>query len=135
MCSIEEAIQHGLGKLGYQSLRDGQQEVIEAYLKGKDVFFCSPTGSGKSLCYEIAPYVFDFVLLGKISDRINSVCIVVSPLISLMQDPVASLRKRGIEAIHIGADTTSHSTLQEEDDFKNYNLIFASPEALLNKHR
>jgi superfamily II DNA helicase RecQ len=51
MYSIEEGIQHGLDKLGYQSLRDGQQEVIEAYLKGKDVFFCSPTGSGKSLCY------------------------------------------------------------------------------------
>ena len=98
--------------MGYQSLRDGQQEVIEAYLKGKDVFFCSPTGSGKSLCYEIAPYIFDFVLFGKNSvrdkDRMDSVCIVV-------QDQVASLRKRGIEAIHIGADTTS----REGDDVKN----------------
>jgi ATP-dependent DNA helicase RecQ len=137
MYSIEEGIQHGLDKLGYQSLRDGQQEVIESYLKGKYVFFCSPTGSGKSLCYEIAPYIFDFVLFGKNSvrdkDRMDSVCIVVSPLISLMQDQVASLRKRGIEAIHIGADTTS----QEGDDVKSgkYNLIFASPEALLNKHR
>jgi hypothetical protein len=81
MYSIEEGIQHGLDKLGYQSLRDGQQEVIEAYLKGKDVFFCSPTGSGKSLCYEIAPYIFYLVLFGKNSvspakDRMDPVCIV-----------------------------------------------------------
>jgi hypothetical protein len=80
MYSIEEGIQHGLHKLGYQSLRDGQQEVIEAYLKGKDVFFCSPTGSGKSLCNEIALYIFDFVLFGTNSvrdkDRMDSVCIV-----------------------------------------------------------
>ena len=80
MYSIEEGIQHGLDKMGYQSLRDGQQEVIEAYLKGNDVFFCSPTGSGKSLCYEIAPYIFDFVLFGKNSvrakDRMDHVCIV-----------------------------------------------------------
>ena len=80
MYSIEEGIQHGLDKMGYQSLRDGQQEVIEAYLKGNDVFFCSPTGLGKSLCYEIAPYIFDFVLFGKNSvrakDRMDHVCIV-----------------------------------------------------------
>jgi superfamily II DNA helicase RecQ len=50
-----------------------------------------------------------------------------------MEDQVASLRKWGIEAIHIGADATSH----EGDDIKGgkYNLIFASPEALPNKHR
>ena len=131
MYSIEEGIQHGLDKLGYQSLRDGQQEVIEAYLKGfRCVFLFSDwIGQELSLCYEIAPYIFYFdpVCI------VDSVCIVVSPLISLMQDQVASLRKWGIEAIHIGADATSH----EGDDIKGgkYNLIFASPEALLNKHR
>jgi superfamily II DNA helicase RecQ len=92
MCSIE-GIHHGLGKLGHQSLRDGQQEVIEAYLKGKNVFFVLRP-RGKSLCYEIAPYIFDFVLFGKTfvrdKDRMDAACIVVSPLISSMQDQVTS---------------------------------------------
>jgi len=47
-----------------ESIRAGQQQVIEAHLSGKDVFFCSPTGSGKSLCFEIAPFVYDYVNLG-----------------------------------------------------------------------
>jgi superfamily II DNA helicase RecQ len=87
MYSIEEGIQHGLDKLGYQSLRDGQQEVIEAYLKGfRCVFLFSDwIVQELSLCYEIAPYIlyFDPVCI------VDSVCIVVSPLISLMQDQVA----------------------------------------------
>ena len=59
-CSMDlkilHAINFGLNKLGYQSLNQYQQKCVESYLKGEDVFVCAPTGSGKSLCFEIAPY-------------------------------------------------------------------------------
>ena len=51
---MEAVFDFGLQKLGYSKLQDGQKHVVEAYLTGKDVFFCSPTGSGKSLCFETA---------------------------------------------------------------------------------
>lgn len=46
---MEDAILYGLAKLNYSELRPNQRKVIEGYVGGKDVFFCSPTGSGKSL--------------------------------------------------------------------------------------
>jgi superfamily II DNA helicase RecQ len=86
---IEEAIVFGLSKLGYQSLRETQRKVIEAYLKGKDVFVCSPTGSGKSLCFEIAPYAIDFmkydVTAVTMQNITKTVCVVIAPLVSLMK--------------------------------------------------
>ena len=59
MENVEDALDFGLRKLGYSQLREGQRKVVEAYLSGRDVFFGSPTGSGKSLCFEIAPFVFE----------------------------------------------------------------------------
>jgi hypothetical protein len=107
MYSIEEGIQHGLDKMGYQSLRDGQQEVIEAYLKGNDVFFCSPTGRARVYAMKLLRTFFISYYLGRILLELKIEWImyvswilhVSSPLISLMQDQVA---------IHIGADTTSY---------------------------
>ena len=61
---MEGVLNFGLQKLGYSKLRDGQKRVVEAFLTGKDVFFCSPTGSGKSLCFEIAPFVFEGIAVG-----------------------------------------------------------------------
>jgi len=58
MENVEDALDFGLRKLEYSQLREGQRKVVEAYLSGRDVVFCSPTGSGKSLCFEIAPFVF-----------------------------------------------------------------------------
>ena len=61
---MEAVLNFGLQKLGYDKLRDGHKRVVEAYLTGKDVFFCSPAGSGKSLCFEIAPFVFEGIAVG-----------------------------------------------------------------------
>jgi len=59
MENVEDALDFGLRKLGYSQLRVGQRKVVQAYLSGRDVFFRSPTGSGKSPCFEIAPFVFE----------------------------------------------------------------------------
>ena len=60
---------------------------------GKDVFVWLPTGFGKSLCYEVLPFVFDYKL-----GRQDSLVIVVSPLISLMADQVMGLRRRSVDS-------------------------------------
>ena len=50
---FKEAIAYGASKFQYDSLKEGQRKTVEGYLSGQDVFVCSPTGSGKSLCFEI----------------------------------------------------------------------------------
>lgn len=77
---------------GHTAFRPGQEAVIDALLAGRDVLAVMPTGAGKSACYQI-PAVLR-----------RGVTLVVSPLISLMQDQVAALREAGIPAacIHSG---------------------------------
>ena len=78
----------GLRKLGYSELRESQRKVVESYVSGKDVRFRSPTGSGKSFCFEIAPFVFEGIAVGvENAERracTSSVCIVVAPLVSMV---------------------------------------------------
>jgi len=89
------------------------------------------------LCFEIAPFVFEGIAVGvekaeKLTD-ISSVCLVVAPLVSLMKDQVAGLKSRGIAAAIIGPE----STAAEIKDIRlgRFNLLFGSPEALLNSPR
>ena len=137
MEGVEDVLSFGLRKLGYSELRESQRKVIEAYVSGKDVFFRSPTGSGKSLCFEIAPFVFEGIALGvenaETQACISSVCLVVAPLVSLMKNQVDGLRRRGIKAAIVGPE----STAAELKDIRlgRFNLVFGSPEALLHSHR
>ena len=137
MEGVEDVLSFGLRKLGYSELRKSQIKVIEAYVSGKDVFFPSPTGSGKSLCFEIAPFVFEGIAVGvenaETQACISSVCLVVAPLVSLMKNQVDGLRRRGIKAAIVGPE----STAAELKDIRlgRFNLVFGSPEALLHSHR
>ena len=90
MGSIAKAITEASKATGYLILRDYQKKTLEAYLSGRDVFVSAPTGAGKSLTFELAPYAFD--------------CLVVVPLISLMKDQVSNLNSRGIPASYVGDD-------------------------------
>ncbi len=82
---------------GYDKFRYGQQEIIENILAGDNALGILPTGSGKSLCYQIPGLMFEGTTL------------VISPLISLMQDQVDSLKRRGIKAESI------NSTMSKRD--------------------
>ena len=73
-----------------KDVREHQTKVIEGYCSEKDVFLLVPTGSRKSLTFEVAPYVFDYLEHGKRME-VCSVCLVVVPLVALMKDQVASL--------------------------------------------
>ena len=79
--NINETLKH---YFGYDSLRPGQQELIEGILQRKDVLGIMPTGAGKSLCYQVPALMLD------------GITIVVSPLISLMTDQVKALNQAGV---------------------------------------
>ena len=57
MNSLQDSIEYGLRKLGYDKIKDNQRKVVEAYVAGRDVLMVAPTGSGKSLIFQIAPFV------------------------------------------------------------------------------
>ena len=106
---------------GYDSFRDGQEEVVNAILSGRDTLAVMPTGSGKSLCYQVPA-------LAK-----KGVAIVVSPLISLMKDQVQALRQSGVAAAYLNSSLTER---QMELALANaaagqYRILYVAPERLL----
>ena len=73
-------------RLGYSHLRREQEEAVTAFVGGNDVFVALPTGSGKSLCFAILPWLFNELHPQREG---NSILIVVSPLLALMKDEVS----------------------------------------------
>lgn len=108
---------------GFNSFREPQQEIIDAVLAKKDTVALLPTGGGKSICFQVP------ALLSK------GVCIVISPLIALMQDQVANLNKKGIKATLIESGTTQADliTLFDNLQFGNQKFLYISPERLQSK--
>src|SRR5271165_3053368 len=78
---------------GFSAFRPGQEDVLAATLEGKDVLAVMPTGSGKSLLFQLPPILRETLTL------------VVSPLIALMRDQVAQLRELGVEAASLNSAT------------------------------
>ncbi len=105
---------------GFSSFRDPQEEIINAVLEQKDVIALLPTGGGKSICFQVPA-------LTK-----KGVCLVISPLIALMQDQVENLKKRNIKAATIKSGTSQDEiiTLFDNIKFGNYKFLYISPERL-----
>ena len=105
---------------GYDDFRPGQGEIIAAVLAGKDVFAVMPTGSGKSLCYQL-PAVLD-----------GGLTVVVSPLIALMRDQVGQMASLGVEAATLNShnDTVETEAAWQRIDNGTLRLLFVSPERL-----
>ena len=105
---------------GYDSFRPGQADVIDAVLAGKDVFAVMPTGSGKSLCYQL-PAVLD-----------GGLTVVVSPLIALMRDQVGQMASLGVAAASLNSHNDPEETARawRAIDGGDLRLLFVSPERL-----
>jgi ATP-dependent DNA helicase RecQ len=105
---------------GYDEFRPGQEQVVDAVIAGKSVLAVMPTGSGKSICYQL-PALLD-----------DGATIVISPLIALMRDQVAQMRQLGIEAASLNSLSSEAETSATWDAIRarRLRLLFLSPERL-----
>src|SRR5215471_74798 len=105
---------------GFASFRPGQAEIIETILDGRDVLAVMPTGSGKSLCYQLPALMR------------GGLTIVVSPLIALMRNQVAQLRSYGIAAASLNSnnDFDQNRTIAEQIARGELRLAYVAPERL-----
>tara|TARA_B100000949_G_scaffold137686_1_gene121117 strand:- start:1104 stop:2996 length:1893 start_codon:yes stop_codon:yes gene_type:complete len=105
---------------GYDDFRGSQKQIINTVLSGQDVLALMPTGGGKSVCYQVP------------SLAMEGICIVVSPLVALIQDQVAQLKKRGIKAIALtgGIPPSELNDLLDNCLYGNYKFLYLSPERL-----
>ncbi len=105
---------------GIERLRDGQQHVIDSVLDGKDTLAIMPTGSGKSLCYQIP------------AKMLKGMTIVVSPLISLMKDQLEKLEQLGIRAVQVNSSLNAdeESAALEGIASGATEIVFCTPERL-----
>jgi ATP-dependent DNA helicase RecQ len=106
---------------GFEAFRPGQAEILEAILDGSDVLAVMPTGSGKSLCYQLPALVRD------------GLTIVVSPLIALMRNQVAQLCGYGVAAgaLNSANDPAENRSIQDRIARGDLRLVYVAPERLV----
>ena len=117
--SLETALKH---YFGYDEFRQGQRQVIESVLKGRDALVVMPTGGGKSLCYQLPA----MLRLG--------LTVVVSPLIALMKDQVDGLRDNGISAAFLNSTLSLDEIRSQERSIRTgeIKLLYVAPERLVS---
>lgn len=105
---------------GYDSLRTGQEELINGILAGHDVLGIMPTGAGKSLCYQLPALM------------LKGITLVISPLISLMSDQVKALNQAGVHAAYINSSLTENQVRMALSYASQgrYKIIYVAPERI-----
>ncbi|NCT19077.1 MAG: recombinase RecQ [Flavobacteriaceae bacterium CG2_30_34_30] len=105
---------------GHTSFRALQQEIIESVLQGKDTVALLPTGGGKSICFQVPAL------------QLEGICIVISPLIALMNDQVDTLNKMGVKALSLSGNLHYNDLDRLLDNciYGNYKFLYLSPERL-----
>jgi ATP-dependent DNA helicase RecQ len=108
---------------GYDSFRPGQEAIVDSLLAGRNVLAVMPTGSGKSLCFQIPALVK------------NALTIVVSPLVALMQDQVAALRLAGVaaETINSSASYEANADIWRQVAAGAVRILYLAPERLMTE--
>ena len=108
---------------GYDSFREGQEILVDSILSGRDALGIMPTGSGKSLCFQIPALIMEGITL------------VISPLISLMKDQVTTLNQAGIHAAYLNSSLTAsqyYKALAYAREGR-YPIIYVAPERLMTE--
>jgi bloom syndrome protein len=114
---------------GHSGFRPGQQEVIEQAMKGNDVFVLMPTGGGKSLCYQLPAWCCP------------GISVVISPLLSLIEDQVQSMTKTGVQSVFL--NSTQKWEGEQQNIISNLNnvpahggikLLYITPEKLTHSN-
>ena len=105
---------------GYDTFRPGQESIINTLLSGRDSFAIMPTGAGKSICYQVPALLLPGITL------------VISPLISLMQDQVKALNESGIHAAYINSSLSEAQIAKALQLAQRgcYKIIYVAPERL-----
>ncbi|MFB6355882.1 MAG: RecQ family ATP-dependent DNA helicase, partial [bacterium] len=108
---------------GFDEFRPGQRESVESVLEGQHTLTILPTGGGKSLCYQLPAVYFEGLTL------------VISPLISLMQDQIEDLRKLGISSVALNSTLSSDRQDEVVENIKRdqYDLVYLAPERLRDR--
>ncbi|MGB3144483.1 MAG: RecQ family ATP-dependent DNA helicase [Maribacter sp.] len=105
---------------GFESFRGSQEEIIRALLNGKDVLGLLPTGGGKSICFQVPALIKE------------GICIVVSPLIALIENQIEVLQSKGIKAVGLkgGLRFSDVDALLDNCIYGGYKFLYLSPERL-----
>ena len=121
MPTLDVALAHLKSTFGYDRFRSGQADVVEALLAGENVLAVMPTGSGKSMCYQLPALATE------------TLSVVVSPLIALMRDQVAALRLNGVAAGALNSATPRADAAETHRRMRDgrLRLLYISPERLM----
>src|SRR6187200_1622343 len=117
MPSLSDAITTLRQHFGFDDFREGQREVVGSLLEGKDAVVVMPTGSGKSLCYQLPALM------------LNGATIVVSPLIALMKDQVDALHARELPATFINSSIAEREQWSRIEGLRRgeFKLVYVAP--------
>jgi RecQ family ATP-dependent DNA helicase len=124
MSSTAEALTALHKYFGFEDFREGQREVVDAILEGRDTVVVMPTGGGKSLCYQLPALMKE------------GATVVVSPLIALMKDQVDALHARGLPATFINSSITFEEQKARINSVRRgeYKLVYVAPERFRSAH-
>ncbi len=103
---------------GHTSFRPGQKEAVNAAMDGRNVFLTAPTGSGKSLCYQLPAAL----------QPQGETTLVISPLIALMRDQIGALTKRGVPCTDLHSERSDHESLLAAIAQRKFRMVYTSPE-------
>ena len=141
MSEFSAAVAYALSCLQQEHivLKDKQLEVLQELYRGNDVFAWFPTGYGKSICYQLLPFLFDHKLKRTSSPPLEqSIALIISPLVSLMVDQVCSLQNRhvaaGILSGNKGVDKKFLASVKDISE-GSYRLLYSAPEAILGSEQ
>lgn len=105
---------------GYASFREKQEDIVNAVLEGRDTLALLPTGGGKSVCFQVPALCLE------------GICLVITPLVALMNDQVDQLKRRGVKAlaVHSGMSKRQIDYALDNAVYGDYKFLYLSPERL-----